>query len=121
MEKAKSVKDVPGPMGPEQFLSVAADDDLFRFLRRLPMVAGQPDGRITMSDLVYEMELWPFVKDAWNQVEGSPGIPGRLRQLSSVYKKAEAEFERVSGKLRRQERIIDLPTFVDIYTSEGLP
>jgi len=105
----------------EQFLRQAGDEDVLRFLRRLPIFAGQEDGRITLSDLIFEMQLWPYVKSAWSEVEGSPGIPGRLLQLTRVYKTAEADFEKETGKTRRLPRVIDLPAFIDVYSTEGLP
>lgn len=110
-----------GPFSPMVFLEIAADDDVLDFLRRLPMVAGQGEDRITMSDLIYELQLWPFVRAAWKQVKGDPGIPGRLVQVKKVYSKAEADFERATGKQRRLKRIIDLPSFLEIYSKYGLP
>lgn len=85
------------------------------------MVAANENGSVTLSDLTYEMWLWPFVKSAWSQVEGSPGIAGRILQLSRVYKKAETEMERMTGERRRVPRVIDLPTFMHIYKTDGLP
>jgi hypothetical protein len=103
------------------FLAHASDDDLLRFLRRLPMVAGSEDGSVSVSDLIYEMRLWGYVKSAWAKVDGQPGIPGRLMQIAAVYKVAEAQFEKDTGERRRTPRAIDLPSFVSIYTGEGLP
>lgn len=103
------------------FLVQASDTDLLRFLRRLPMVAGSDDGTITISDLIFEMKLWPFVKTAWAKVEGSPGIAGRIKQVADVYKHAEAQFEGETGQRRRTPRVINLPSFISIYSGEGLP
>jgi hypothetical protein len=103
------------------FLAQASDTDLLRFLRRLPMVAGSEDGTITIPDLIYEMKLWPYIKTAWAKVDGQPGIPGRLKQVADVYKMAEAQFERETGERRRTPRVIDLPSFVEVYTGQGLP
>lgn len=103
------------------FLAQASDTDLLRFLRRLPMVAGSEDGTITIADLIYEMKIWPFVKAAWAKVDGSPGIPGRLKQVADVYKLAEEHFEKETGERRRTPRVIDLPTLTKIYSGEGLP
>lgn len=121
VDKSTSIQDASGPLGPMQFLEIAADEDVLRFMRRLPMIAGHIDGQFTMRDLAYEIELLPYVKIAWREVDGSPGIPGRLRQMADVYRRAEAEFEKETGKKRRLERIIDLPTFVEIYSTDGLP
>jgi hypothetical protein len=85
------------------------------------MVAGSEDGSISVSDLIYEMRLWGYVKSSWAKVDGQPGIPGRLMQIAAVYKVAEAQFEKDTGERRRTPRVIDLPSFISIYTSEGLP
>ena len=87
----------------------------------MPIVAGTEDGTITIGDLVIEMKLWPFVTEAWAKVDGSPGIPGRLKQVADVYRMAEAQFEREIGERRRSPRVIDLTSFVGVYTGEGLP
>jgi hypothetical protein len=122
MPRRRDQPDQPEGIGDAgAFLAQASDTDLLRFLRRLPMVAGSEDGTITISDLIFEMKLWPFVKDAWAQVDGQPGIPGRLMQIAGVYKRAEAQLERETGERRRAPRVIDLPSFIKIYTGEGLP
>ena len=105
----------------QEFLEVVGDDDLLRFLRRLPMIAGNDDTPVTLRDLMYEMMLWPYVKSAWATVKGSPGVAGRILQMSRVYKTAEAELTNETGLKRRVPRVIDLPTFIDIYSTEGLP
>lgn len=104
-----------------QFLNAAGDNELRMFLRKLPMFAGNNGGQITLSDLVYEMRLLPFVMDAWSSTEGTPGVTGRLIQISKVYKKAEREFEKLTGEARRLKRLINLPCFLDVYGSVGLP
>jgi hypothetical protein len=107
--------------GAGAFLAQMSDTDLLRFLRRLPMVAGMEDGTVTVSDLVYEMRLWRYVKSAWAQVNGQPGVPGRIKQISDVYALAERQFERETGERRRLPREINLPSFLELYTTEGLP
>ncbi|MEM9156509.1 MAG: hypothetical protein AAGB13_15980 [Cyanobacteria bacterium P01_F01_bin.33] len=119
--EGKVGSEITGLPNAQEFLEVVGDEDLLRFLRRLPMVAGHDESEVTLTDLTYEMRLWPFVKSAWSQVEGSPGIAGRILQLSRVYKKAETEMERMTGERRRVPRVIDLPTFMHIYTTDGLP
>lgn len=98
------------------FLFSAADSDVRRFLRLLPVFANNDGGPITLRDLSYEMRLQPFVMDAFNKVNGSPGIPGRLLQLNRVFKRAEAEMERLTGERRRLPRVIDVPSFLQAYT-----
>ncbi len=85
------------------------------------MVSGSEDGTLTLDDLIFEMKLWPFVKLAWREIEGQPGIPGRLKQVADVYCMAEEQFEKETGERRRTPRVIDLPSFVSTYTGEGLP
>lgn len=109
------------PMDAQQFLELAGDDELLKFLRRLPMVAGNEDGKVSLSDLIFEMKLWPHVKQAWQEVEGKPGFANRIVQMSKVYKRAEAELAELTGERRRLPRVIDLTVFLDIYTTEGLP
>ena len=103
------------------FLSTVADEDLLKFLRRLPMIAGQEDGSLTFADLIYEMLLWPYVQQAWKTVDGSPGIPGRLSQLTRVYEIAERGLARDTGRRRRLDRVVNLPAFINPYSTEGLP
>jgi predicted RNA-binding protein len=103
------------------FLAQMSDTDLLRFLRRLPMVAGMEDGTVTVSDLVYEMRLWGYVKSAWAQVNGEPGVPGRIKHVSDVYARAEREFWKDTGERRRLPRKINLTSFLELYTTEGLP
>ncbi|WP_179381805.1 hypothetical protein [Jannaschia marina] len=110
------------PTGAMAFLHSVGNSDLLRFMRRLPMVAAhQSDEPMRMSDLVYEMKLWPYVKAAYSQIEGQSGIPGRLSQLHRVYARAEAEMERETGEVRSSERSFNFATFLQIYASEGLP
>lgn len=104
-----------------EFLNRAGDDEVRRFLRRLPMFAGNDGGPITLKDLIYEMQLLPFVMSAWDSTPGGVGVPGRLAQISRVYKKAEAEMEMMTGLERRLPRLIDVPSFLEVYGSVGLP
>lgn len=103
------------------FLAQTSDTDLLRFLRRLPMVAGMEDGTVTVADLVYEMRLWGYIKSASAQVNGEPGVPGRIKHVSDIYARAEHQFWKDTGERRRLPRKINLTSFIDLYTSEGLP
>jgi hypothetical protein len=120
-KKEDSFEDIMGLLDAQRFLEIAGDEELRIFLSRLPMVAANDAGSVSMEDLIYEMKIWPFVKQAWSDVEGSPGIPGRLLQLARVYKKAESDFEQLTGETRRHPRVIDLPSFTKIYAATGLP
>lgn len=117
----KSIEDIEGLPDAQKFLEAVGDEELLLFLSRLPMVAANDAGSVSMEDLIYEMKIWPFVKQAWSDVEGSPGIPGRLLQLARVYKKAESDFEQLTGETRRHPRVIDLPSFTKFYAATGLP
>lgn len=104
------------------FLGTAAEADVLKFLRRLPMVAANADNSpICLNDLIYEMKLWPYVKDAHQEIKGDVGVANRILQLSRVYKLAAERMEKATGERRSKERMIDLPTFLRIYSSEGLP
>jgi hypothetical protein len=103
------------------FLNSAGDAEMRRFLRRMPIFAGNDGGPITMKDLVYEMKLQPFVMDAWSKVHGAPGIPGRLLQLAIVFRAAESEMERLTGETRRLPRVIDVPKFIEVYANVSMP
>lgn len=98
------------------FLLSAGDSEVKQFLRLLPVFASNESGPITLRDLCYEMRLQPFVIDAFDKVDGAPGIPGRLLQLNRVFKRAEAEMERLTGERRRLPRVIDVPSFLQAYT-----
>lgn len=104
-----------------EFLNIAGDDEVKWFLRRLPMFAGNNGGPITLRDLAYEMMLVPFVMSAWDTTSGGPGVPARLVQISTVYKKAEAELQKLTGEQRRLPRLIDVPSFLEVYGRVGLP
>lgn len=103
-----------------EFLERVGDDDLLKFLRRLPMVASNSDGRLTLTDFIYEMKLWPFVKEAWTEVEDGVGVAGRIIQINRVYKLAAERMSRLTGERRRVDRMIDLPAFLQAYTSGGV-
>ena len=110
-----------GKLDPMSFLEQAGDDEILKFMRRLPMIAGCEGGKFTLADFVYEVKLWPFVVEAWKVVRGQPGIAGRLAQLAQVYKFAGENLRKMTGEERRVPRVIDLQAFTAIYTSEGLP
>ncbi|MEN8951807.1 hypothetical protein [Planktotalea arctica] len=119
--KEPSAKPEDYSMDAQEFLNTAGDDEVLWFLRRLPMFAGNDGGPITLKDLIYEMKLVPFIKDAWKRTPGGAGVPQRLLQLSRTLKAAEAEMEKITGEKRRLPRRIDLPSFLDVYGSAGLP
>ena len=85
------------------------------------VAANADDSPVSLHDLIYEMKLWPFVKEAYRDVHSGVGVANRILQLNRVYKLAADRMEKVTGERRRKERMIDLPTFLRIYSSEGLP
>lgn len=99
----------------EQFLEEMADQDLLRFLRALPMIGANDDEPLRMSDLIYEMRLWPYVVKAWSTADGSPGVPGRVAMISKVMRDAEAALEADSSLKRRIPRVINLTSFLAAY------
>jgi len=78
------------------------------------MAGNAYDEPFTTGDLVYEFMLWPFLKSAWQEIDGSAGLPGRLVQIEKVYDHAEAERRSLSGRTRRLPRRIDLNAFRDV-------
>lgn len=110
-----------GVLDAVSFLERTGDDEILKFLSRLPMVAGNADSKFTISDFIYEAKLWPFVKEAWKVVPGQPGISGRLFQIAQVYKVAEENLKKLTGDVRRVPRVIDLTVFILVYTTDGLP
>lgn len=113
--------DENGKLDAMSFLEQAGDDEILKFMRHLPMIARCEDSKFTLADLIYEVKLLPFVTDAWKAVTGQPGIAGRLRQIDQVYKLAGENFKKLSGEERRVPRVIDVATFISIYTTDGLP
>ena len=98
-----------------EFLDGVGDEELLQFLRRLPMVASNTEGPLTLTDFIYEMKLWPFVKEAWGEVEGGIGVAGRILQINRVYKLAAERMHRLTGDRRRVDRMIDIPAFLEGY------
>lgn len=101
----------------QDYLENVYDRDVFELLRQLPIIAGNDGGQFTMTDLIYEIKLRPFVKEAWTEIEGGPGIAGRILQIAEVYKRAEANLENLTGETRRLPRVIDISSFIEAYTS----
>ncbi|WP_425040560.1 hypothetical protein [Primorskyibacter sp. S187A] len=104
-----------------EFFDQMADEDLLRFLRSLPVIGTNDEEPFTVEDLVYEALLQPYIVHAWTQIEGAPGIGGRIKQLTQVIKSAERSLERETGRKRRVPRVINLVAFLDAYEQRGLP
>ncbi|SFS20072.1 hypothetical protein [Yoonia litorea] len=98
----------------EAFFAEVADDDLLKFLSQLPMIWGNEE-RMTVADFTYEAMLWPFIKDAWRKIDGSPGLAGRLGQLDQVFDHAEKHLEKETGRTRRVPRTTNLASFMQIF------
>ena len=105
--------DLPAEL--EQFLEEMADEDVLRFLRALPMIGANDDQPLRMSDLIYEMRLWPYVIKAWSTADGSPGVAGRVAMISQVMRDAEAALEADTKLTRRIARVINLTNFLTAY------
>ena len=110
-----------GKLDAMTFLEQVGDDEILKFMRRLPMIAGCEGGKFILADFIYEVKLWPFVIEAWKAVPGQPGIAGRLQQIDQVYRLASENLKKLTGEERRFPRVIDIAAFVLIYTTEGLP
>ena len=99
----------------EKFLEEMAAPDVLRFLRALPMIGANYDEPLRMSDLIYEMRLWPYVVKAWSTAEGSPGVAGRVAMISQVMRDAEVALEADSSLKLRVPRVINLTSFLAAY------
>lgn len=96
-----------------------SDESMLNYLSTLPFLAGQEDGTATMTDLIYEIMIMPYVKFYWNTIPSAPGIGGRLKKVNDVYHRAETEFEAMTGRTRRVPRTIDLEVFMQTYFGDG--
>ena len=105
--------DLPAEL--EQFLEEMADNQILCFLRALPMIGANDGETLRMSDLIYEMRLWPYVVKAWNAADGSPGVAGRVAMISQVMRDAEAALEADTKLTRRTARVINLTSFLTAY------
>lgn len=103
------------------FFDRLAAEDMTRFLKSLPVIGMNETEPFTVGDLIYEALLQPYVLSAWKQIDGGPGVAGRILQLTKVYKAAETALERETGRTRRVPRVINLPAFMNAYTSRGMP
>lgn len=119
MYQAKTTDDDLG-QDAEIFFTNIADADLLRFLGQLPMVWGNEEP-MTIGDFIYEAMLWPYVKEAWKIIDGSPGLAGRMKQLAQVFATAERGLERDNGRTRSAPRVTNLEAFMAAYTSGDLP
>ena len=101
-----------------RFVEEMADEEVLKFLRAFVMVGANEEGQTTIGDLVYEMLLWPYVKRAWREAEGSPGVAGRIRMLTDTLRASEADLEAETGRKRRVPRVVNLNAFLEQY-AEG--
>ena len=101
-------------MSPTDFLAAASSKELIQWLRQFQVVRPDPPRRLTIKDFTYACMLEPFLKQAWNEIEGSPGLSNRMAQMSRVYDLAQARMEREGG-IPRAGFIIDFPSFLAAY------
>lgn len=83
------------------------------------MAASNAEGPLTLADFIYEMKLWPFIKEAWDDVPNGVGVAGRIIQINRVYKLAAERMHRLTGERRRVDRMIDVPAFLQAYAYDG--
>lgn len=99
-----------------RFVEEMADEEVLKFLRAFVMVGANEEDQTTIGDLVYEMLLWPYVKKAWREAEGSPGVAGRIRMLTDTLRASEAALEADTSRKRRVPRVVNLNAFLEQYT-----
>lgn len=77
--------------------------------------------RIEVADLrdaMYKDRLRPYVERYYSEIDGSPGIAGRIVQHIEVYKRAEEALRQEHGTVRPRPVAFDLLIFLQRY-SEG--
>ncbi len=70
-----------------------------------------------LADRKYDDAIAPFLKHAYHQYPGEPGLPGRLKQHSSVVALAE----KLAGISEQDARPVNFMQFLDLYTNGKLP
>ncbi|MEM8979477.1 MAG: hypothetical protein AAGD04_08330 [Pseudomonadota bacterium] len=68
-----------------------------------------------LADAMYEDRLRPYVERLYNQIEGSPGIAGRVTQHIAVYQAAEAALFDNEGIVRPRPVGFDITKFIIKY------
>lgn len=68
-----------------------------------------------LADAMYEDRLRPYVKRFYEQIEGSPGIAGRITQHIGVYQAAEAALFDNEGIVRPRPVGFDIAKFIIKY------
>lgn len=73
-----------------------------------------------LADAMYEDRLRPYVERYYEQIEGSPGIVGRVAQHIGVYQAAEAALFDDEGIVRPRPVGFDITKFIIKYEQGGL-
>lgn len=109
---------------------VVSDEDKEAILRDIPErnlirrraglppydVHAQADSEAAdLADAMYEDRLRPYVERYYKQIEGSPGIAGRVTQHIAVYQAAEAALFEAEGIVRPRPVGFDITKFIIKY------
>lgn len=79
-------------------------------------VHAQADSEVAdLADAMYEDRLRPYVERFYKQIEGSPGIAGRVTQHIKVYQAAEAALLDNEGIVRPRPVGFDITKFIIKY------
>ena len=97
------------------FLELASDDNLKRWLRQLAIVKYDYLQPFNTRSFWARAQMIPYLEQAWREIDGQPGVSGRLWQLSRVYDLAEQRCAQAGIGCPNGERIIDYPSFTFAY------
>ena len=73
-----------------------------------------------LADAMYEDRLRPYVERFYGQIEGFPGLPGRVIQHIQVYQASEAALFDDEGISRPRPVGFDITKFIIKYEQGGL-
>jgi len=73
-----------------------------------------------LADAMFEDRLRPYVERLYSEVEGAPGLAGRIKQHLEVYQRAEEILRDRHGLVRRVPVTFDLGMFMQRYQEGSL-
>ena len=106
-------------MSPTDFLAAMSDRAVISWLRQFQIVRPDPPRQFTIADFAHACMLEPYLRAAWKEIEGEPGLPGRIAQMQRVYDLAQRRLHRDSA-VPVQNLVIDFPSFARAYADGNL-
>ena len=114
------VDDGSEPLDGIQFLDSMGSNQLKKWLRQLAIVRYDSQCELSLVHFSTLINMIPYIDDAWTEVEGKPGVSGRLQQIWQIYDLAEQTYKEAGGRLPKGQRSIDLPSFMAAYEAGEL-